>query len=1070
MKKLIAWWIHNPVASNLLMVAIIILGLTGYKQLEREFFPEVTVNGVSVTISWPGASPRDIEEQILVRIEESVDGLDGIDFIESSAQESFGQVNIRTKVRTDYERLLDDIKVRIDGINNLPPDSFRPQVVRWDLRVDYMYMALYGDMDRLELQRFANDIRLKLTKLTGAQLTEQISKIPEQVNIEISEKQLQRFDLTFNEVAQAIQGASVNLSAGTVETSVGKLQLRARSLANTQEEFENIVIRQTPDGGKLYLHQIATVIDGFDDDDFTAEFEGKTSAIFRTLAPERMNITASGAAFRKFEKEINEELPPGMGFAIWFDGSTMFDSRMELIGSNALTGMLLVLIVLMLFLRPAVAVWVTIGIGVAFAGAVAISPHIGVTLNMISLFAFLLVIGIVVDDAIVVGESIHFHVESDINGKKGAVLGANMVIKPIFFAVITTIMMFMPWMLLSGPIAAWTSQITLVVIATLIFSLIEAFFILPAHLRKLKPLPPADSLSGLMRFQQKLANGLTEFAKIKFKPFIGKVLRNRYITVSTFIALMIFSIGLLNSGIAPVSMLPEVEGDMISVEIRFPEGTKFSRVEQTRQSLVTAIDNINNNGQEDFGVDFPLITSPGTVAEGRTVQSFLSLDSRRSDFNIATKDVSEKLEEYLGPIPDAIRVNFGFNEGASVDAGLRFGIASANPTALRAALLDIKDHLDTYSDVVRTYDSMESSAQEMQFVLKPGAETLGINLAEVTRQVREAFYGREVLRLPRNGEDVRVMVRYPESARDSIDSLKNLRIRTATGVEVPLYSVADVIVTEGVGRINRRDRKQLHYVGAVTKGESEKREEINKDLRENFFPDWDARHPSVTRILVGDDDLNRTMTEELSFYLMIVFMSMYGLLAIAFRSYSQPLLIMIAIPFAFVGMVIGCVSTGIPFGVMSLFGFSAAAGVAVNDNLVLIDYANRLRRRGVGAYQAILDASVARFRPILLTSVTTFVGITPMLFETSTQAEFLKPMVVALAFGVLFDFFLTLILVPAMYGIGVDIHRTFQRLLKRKNAAPFGSTYDTELVIGLDDLDFSLDEQSKPSTGIPAAT
>jgi len=856
MKKLIAWWIHNPVAANLLMIAIIILGLTGYKQLEREFFPEVTVNGVSVTISWPGASPRDIEEQLLVRVEEAVDGLDGVDYIESSAREGFGEVNIRTKVRTDYEKLLDDIKVRIDGINNLPPDSFRPQVIRWDLRADYMYLALYGDLERLELQRFANEIRLKLTKLTGAQLTEQISKIPEQVNIEISEKELQRFNLTFTQVAEAIAGASVNLSAGTVETSVGKLQLRARSLANTQEEFENIVIRQSPDGGKLFLHQIATVIDGFDNDDFRAEYKGKTSAVFRALAPDRMNITASGEAFRKFEKEINEQLPSDIEFAIWFDGSTMFDSRMELIGSNAITGMILVLIVLMLFLRPAVAVWVTIGIAVAFAGAIALAPHIGVTLNMISLFAFLLVIGIVVDDAIVVGESIHYHVESGITGEKGAILGTNMVVKPIFFAVITTIMMFMPWMLLSGPIAAWTSQITLVVIATLIFSLIEAFFILPSHLRKLKPLPSADSLGPLMRFQQKLAKGLIKIAQTRFKPFAAKVIRNRYITVSTFVALMIVSVGLLKSGIAPTSMIPEVEGDMIVVNVRFPEGTKFERVEQTRQNLVAAIDKINDNGEADFGVDFPLITSPGTVAGGRSIESFLALDPRRSDFNISTKAVSEKLEEYLGPVPDALRVTFGFNEGGGGEGSLRFGIASSNPEALRLALFDLKNHLDTYSNVVRTWDSMESSAQEMQFVLKPGAESLGINLAGITVQIREAFYGREVQRLPRNGEDVRVMVRYPESARDSIDSLKNLRIRGANGVEVPLYSVADIKFVEGVSRINRRDRKELHYAGAVTKGESEQREEISKDLRENFFPEWELRHPNASRVLVGDDDLN----------------------------------------------------------------------------------------------------------------------------------------------------------------------------------------------------------------------
>ena len=1052
MKDLIAWWVKNPVAANLLMIAIILMGITGHFKLQREFFPEVTANGMSVFMAWQGASPRDIEEQLVTRIEEAVDGLDGIDYIESTAREGSAEVNIRTKVRADYERILDEVKIRIDGINNFPSDAFRPQVFRWDARADYMYVAMHGDIDRLTLQRMATELRFEISKLPGAQLARQISKIPEQVTIEVSEKSLRQYNLTFSQVSQAIAGSSVNLSAGTVETSGGNLQLRARSLANTQAEFESIVIRQTPDGGIIRVKDIANVIDGFDDDQFTAKFRGENTAIFQVLSPDTMNITESGKAFRQFEKDINKKLPPGVQVTVWFDGSTMFDSRMNMIGSNAISGMLLVLIVLMLFLRPAVAAWVTVGIATAFAGAVAIAPVIGVTLNMISLFAFLLVIGIVVDDAIVVGESVHYHVEHNISGEKGAILGGNMVVKPVFFAVITTIMMFMPWMLLSGPVSAWSSQITLVVIATLVFSLIEAFFILPAHLRNLKPLPPSDQLGGIMRFQRKLADGLMNFAQTRFRPFVARLIHYRYITLTTFIALFIFFVSLLVAGVAPKAMLPEVESDLISVNIRFPEGTNYERIEQVRTQLDTAIEKINNNTMQDFNVDYDLITHPGTFSDSRTVDGFLGLTNPSKRENISTKDLADKLEEYLGPVPDALRVNFGATEAGS-EGGLRYGIASNDTKALADAILDIKSQLDTYDAVTRTWDGLESSAQEMQFVLKPGAESLGITLAGVTSQVREAFYGREVQRLPRNGEDVRVMVRYPESARDSIDSLKNLRIRGANGVEVPLYSVAEVNFADGISRISRRDRKQLNYVGARVKGKGAELEELKKDMTENFFPEWTLRHPNVSRVLVGDDDLTRTMNSELLLSTMVVFAMMFGLLAIAFKSYSQPLLIMIAIPFAFVGMIFGTLVTGITFGIMSWFGFFAAAGVAINDNLVLIDYANRLRAKGLGSYQAMLEACVARFRPILLTSVTTFVGITPMLFETSTQAEFLKPMVVALAFGVLFDFFLTLMLVPAMYGIGIDIKRVFKGGWQGKKYPPLGSSYDPNLQVSLEELD-----------------
>jgi len=1070
MKSLITWFVKNPVAANLIMLTLFVAGIFGYNNLEREFIPQITANGMTVSVSWPGASPRDVEEQLIVRIEEAVDGLDGIEYIEGNAREGSGTVNIRTKLNVDYEKMLDQVKARVDTIRNLPPDSFRPEVTRWELRADIIYLALHGDVDRLVLQRAATDLRFELTKLTGLQLTEQLTKVPEQVTIEISEEALRQYNLTFSQVSQAISGASVNLSAGTVETTGGNLQLRARALANTQAEFEDIIIRQTATGGIVRVKDIATVIDRFDDNKFAAAYKGEPAAVFRVLSPDKLDVTEAGKSIRKFEKEINETLPPDLTFSIWFDGSTMFDSRMSLIGSNAFWGMVLVLLTLMLFLRPKVAIWVTVGIAAAFAGAIAIAPSIGITLNMISLFAFLLVIGIVVDDAIVVGESVHFHVENGISADRGAIAGANMVVKPVYFAVITTIMMFVPFMLMTGPIRAMTEQISLVVIAVLIFSLIEAFFILPAHLRHLKPVDH-DNQGGLMRLQTKIANSLVTFAQKTFRPFVALLIKFRYVTLSVFVGLFIMSIMLLRAGVAPSAFIPEVEGDMIQFTARFPEGTTFERREQVRQQVDNGIIKLNENAEKDFKVDFPLITHPGTVTESRSVQGFLGLSDPNGRSQISSKDIADKLEEYVGPIPDAFRVSYGVTEGGTGNGGgLFYAVASSDPEDLKKALLEVKTEMESYGSVARTWDGLESSASELQFELKPGAETLGITLADLTRQVREAFFGREVQRLPRNGEDVRVMVRYPEAARESIDSLKNLRIRAANGVEVPLYSVADVTIAEGVGRINRRDRKRLEYTGARIKGGPEEVTRVKKDMDENFFPQWELNNPNASRVNVGDDEVQTTFVRELITSLIVIVFMMYGLLAIAFKSYAQPLLIMIAIPFALVGMIFGNIVTDVPFGIMSLFGFFAASGVAVNDNLVLIDYVNRLRDKGIGAYQAMLDACVARFRPILLTSVTTFIGITPILFETSAQAEFLKPMVVALAFGVLFDFFLTLMLVPAMYGIGVDITRFFRGLWRGEKQPGLGSTYDPEMALALDDmeLDDGLIEDIPTSVATPA--
>ena len=421
----------------------------------------------------------------------------------------------------------------------------------------------------------------------------------------------------------------------------------------------------------------------------------------------------------------------------------------------------------------------------------------------------------------------------------------------------------------------------------------------------------------------------------------------------------------------------------------------------------------------------------------------------------------------LARVSDAFRVDYGFTEGNfGGGGGVRYAAASTDEDDLRAAILDLKEEVSTYNGVVGTWDTLESSASEIRFNMKPGAETLGITLQEVTRQVRQAFFGQEVQRLPRNGEDVRVMVRYPLAARESIDSLNDLRIRGANGVEVPLYSVADVSFAEGVSRIQRRDRKQVAYTGARVRGNPQAISEIKAQIDADFFPQWKLRHPNVEQIIIGDDEVQTTFMREMRNSGLAILFMMYGLLAIAFKSYAQPLLIMIAIPFAFIGMIFGNLITGVPFGVMSVFGFFAASGVAVNDNLVLIDYVNRLRAKGVGAYQAMLDACVARFRPILLTSVTTFIGITPILFETSTQSQFLKPMVVALAFGVLFDFFLTLMLVPAMYGIGVDITRLWRGLWRGEKQPPLGSKYDPDMILALEGMDIEDEEKSVDPFGL----
>ncbi len=1061
MRKLIAWWVKNAIAANLLMVAIILMGIFGFMRMEREFIPAPKLTTISVSGAWLGASPNDIQEQIISRVEQAIEGIDGINYVEANAREGSGSVTIHTLVQADYDRILDEVKARVDSINNLPPDAFRLLTRRGNFEVDYMYLALYGTtLDRKDLQRLAIDIQKEMAKLPGGELTQMITKLEEEITIEISEEALRRFNLTFSQVSQAIAGSSFNSSSGEVETSAGKLQLRTRNLADSKSEFEEIIVRQSADGGIVRVKDIATVIDGFEDYNFDSEYKGYSAMFLRILSPEKSNITGTAAAVEKYVEARNKTLPEGIKIEIWGNAAEGFSGMMKLILSNALLGMVLVLILLCLFLRPAVAAWVSVGIAIAFMGALAISPLMGITFNIFSVFAFLLVIGIIVDDAIVVGESIHLHVENGITGERGAIGGASMVAKPVFFAVITTMLAFAPWALLSVSAVTITSQITFVVIAALTFSLIESFFILPAHLRHLKPIDQ-NSKNRIIRLQNNIAQSLVNFAERVFRPVAAFCIRNRYVTFSVFVALFILSVGAMKAGYAKWDPEGSVGGDMMQVRISFPEGTSFTRLEEIQDRLIATVQKVNDNGQADFGVDYDIIPQPGSFVQGNSVTAFLGLAPLEKRDTLSNTQIEQKFEEYLGDIPDAYRVSINSGGGGG-GRGLFFGVSARSSEDLISAITDLKTQLESYGQVARTWDNFESSAQEMQFSLRPGAEALGIDLRIVSQQVREAFFGKEVQRLPRNGEDVRVVVRYPEEARDSIDSLKNLRIRTNTGVEVPLFQVADVTFAPGVSRINRRDRKQVAYTGAVLKGGPEARQEIMTDLEANFLPEWEIRHPGAERILVGVDEEQKRQMMELVIYGLLMLVVMYMMLAIAFKSYAQPLLILVAIPFAFVGMVFGAVATGITTNIMSWFGFFAAAGVAINDNLVLIDYVNKLRAKGAGAYQAMLDACVARFRPILLTSVTTFVGILPMLAENSAQAEFLKPLVVALAFGVLFDFFLTLFLVPAMYAMGVDIKRTAKGLWTGVKQEPLGSSYDPAMSLALDDFEA---EEAKAALG-----
>ena len=711
------------------------------------------------------------------------------------------------------------------------------------------------------------------------------------------------------------------------------------------------------------------------------------------------------------------------------------------------------MLVLGLFLRPLVALWVTVGIITAFAGGIMLLPMFGVSWNILSTFAVLLVIGVVVDDAIVVGENIHREVESGRrDGLDAAILGTQFVMKPVIFGVLTTIIAFLPWAFITGPTRMFTQQITFVVVAALIFSIIECLLILPAHLSHMKKQAFEGASGGFMKFQRRIADSLLWFAANIYKPVLELAIRFRYATVALFFSLFGIALSLQSNGIVPFQFMPDIESDLIQVTIEMPEGTPYERLLQVRDQLQVGIDLLAVETEQQYKeVEDGVVRDASIVAAGNRVQAWIGLAPPEArPETVRSKEISERMRDKVGEIQDAESVSFNFTFNDNED-GIRFALNHPNLDRLREAADAVKNHLATYSSAYDIGDNLSSSAEEIRITMKPGAETLGITLADVSRQLRQAYFGEEVQRLPRDGEDVRVMVRLPESARANLDSLNALRVRTPDGREIPVTTVASFDYAPGINRIVRRNRTRSVSVFADIKGEGG-RAKIMEAMEADFWPDFRKNFPDVERGEAGGFESEQEFFAEIQRLILIAVGTMYILLAIAFRSYTQPLLLMMALPFAYCGAIFGLAIMDVPMAMFAFFGIAAAAGVVINDNLVLIDYVNRRREEGAGAVQALVDGGVSRFRPILLTSVTTFVGILPLLAEKSVQAQFLRPMIVSLGFAVAFAIFVSLLMVPALYAVGVEVGRVFRWTWGGKPFRQIGDRYSGEVSIDEDEL------------------
>ena len=1008
------------------MIFILVSGLIAWASIEKEVQPIVKLPLVQVSLTWPGASPKEIEQQVVQRVEAAIKNIDNLRRYNSDAREGFGSVRLEAQPRVDLSQFKEDVRDAIDGITSFPRDLEPPRIRTIEWKETIHYLTVRGDVGERALGRLAEEFRDELISLSHVSDVNIGGTRDEEVTIEVSEESLQRYGMTFSELATAIRASSINVSSGELRTATGNIQLRAENLADNQTDFEDITVRELPSGARLRLGDVARVIDGFEEFEVSASADGVPAVMLQIEPSDRLFITKTSNQVNDWIDSKQSELPQGVELLSLADMADAYDSRMSLIFDAAWMGLLLVMLILLLTLRFTVALWVTVGIAISFVGAFIFLPVVDVSINFLSTFAFLLVLGIVVDDAIVVGESIHHHREDrGLDAQEAAIVGASAVARPVIFAVLTTVVAFAPWAFLSGPQSEFLRHLSAVIAFALAFSLIEAFFILPAHLRHL---PARESGTRGFALQRRIADGITSFAENQYAPALSKVLNIRYTVSALFLAGFVVALTLATTGWVRFYFFPQLESETLVVNVGLPTGVPFSRTEAVMNQLDQTSDGLKQA--------YPVIGS-FTFAYDNRLEQYIQLPPP-GESDISMRQVAETYLDTMGDIPDAenINVQYTANQGEAV---LTFVFAHSNESRLKQAAAELRNYLVTFEDVFFVRDNQQGEIDELNIKLKPGAQTLGISLADVSRQIRQSYYGEEVQRLPRQFGDVRVMLRYPGDARNTLTSLRDLKVRANDGRMISLATVADIEVRKASQRIVRRDGQRIFEVFARVNVDS--MSDINDKVQEDFIPTLQERYPALQIIKGGWEEQQAEFMTEVTRLFTIAMLTIYALLAVAFRSYTLPTIIMSAIPFAYMGAIFGHQLIGIPLDMFSFFGMGAAAGVVVNDNLVLIDYILKREEQGDDRVSAIINAAKNRFRPILLTTLTTFVGLMPIIAETSQAAAFLKPSVISLAFGVFFAFFVSLFLVPALYLIGDDwrklgagLSRFFPRFSKEKIA------------------------------------
>ncbi len=1045
MNRAIEWMARNGVAANLLMVFIAVAGLVSLTTIVQEVFPEFSLDTIQVRVEYPGASPEEVEEAIVQRVEEQIEGVDGVRRLRSAASENVGVVFAEMSLGTDQAKALDEIKAEVDRIVSFPVDAEEPEVTALTARSRTIDIALYGDVDERVLKELAAKAKDDLSSLRDISYVQLAGVRDYEISIEVSKDALRAYGLTLGEVAQAVRAASLDLPGGSVETDREEILVRVEGQNYTRADFAEIVVRGIRTGAQLRLDRIAEIRDGFADTDLISRFNGQPAAfvqVFRTGDEQVLGIVEQ--VERYLEQELEPALPRGVEVAIWENEAEYLESRIDLLIKNGRIGLMLVLVALALFLNLRLAFWTAVGIFLSFTGTFAVMAWLGASINMLSLFGFILAIGIVVDDAIVVGENIYSEREKGTAPLTAAIRGAQRIAVPVTFAILTTVTAFTPLLFVPGTIGKFLGAIPTIVIAVLLLSLVEALFILPFHLSHLKrpdeQRPPRGPLRWVRRAQEAVQRGLQRFIDGPLDRGLRFATRRYGLVLLGATSLLLITAGLVAGRYIRFSFLPTIEGEEVIAYVEMPEGTPASRTReiaayleargheaaaelQTRLAddhppLVEAV--LTTVGQRPSVAQNPGLTASATFVQPHIAElSFRLLDTEIRD--LPAVDFEQAWREKVGVIPEARTLTFS---AQLIDLGAPVQVELSHPdtTLLNAAVSGLEDALARFSGVIDIRDDRGRGKRELELRLKPAARTLGITVDDLARQVRSAFFGLEALRLQRGRDEVRVYVRLPEDERNTLADLRDYRIREPTGGEVPLSEVADVSFGVGASTINRIDGRRIVTVTADVNIGVVTGQEVNTALSGEVLPELEARYPGLRYEFGGEQREQADALGGIFRGFGLALVVIYTLLAIPFRSYVQPLIIMASIPLGIIGAAFGHLLMGLELGMLSLFGIVGLSGVVVNDSLVLIDFVNEQRKgKGKEMATAIVDAAKLRFRPILLTSLTTFLGVFPLIIERSLQAQFLVPLAVSIGFGILFATAILMMVVPALAMAQHDI-------------------------------------------------